>query len=70
MTERSLTRDPRALLEAVAAGVRPVVITVDRSGDDYLREMCGDLEYHVIDRAEDLPTALLGLYRRLSDAPS
>ena len=59
----------QALLEAAAAGVRPVVITVDRSGDDYLREMCGDLEYHVIDRAEDLPTALLGLYRRLSDAP-
>ena len=60
----------KALLEAVAAGVRPVVLTVDRSGEDYLREMCGDLEYQVIDRAEDLPTALLSLYRRLADQPS
>ena len=60
----------KALLEAVAAGVRPVVLTVDRSGEDYLREMCGDLEYQVIDRAEDLPNALLSLYRRLADQPS
>lgn len=60
----------KALLEAVAAGVRPVVITVDRTGDDYMREMCGDLEYQIIDRVEDLPDALLGLYRQLSDAPA
>ena len=60
----------KALREAVAVGVRPVVLTVDRSGEDYLREMCGDLEYQVIDRPEDLPTALLSLYRRLAHQPS
>lgn len=59
----------KALLEAVSAGIKPVVITVDRGGDDYLRDMCGDLEYQIIDKAEELPQALVGLYRRLASTP-
>ena len=52
-----------ALREAEAAGVTPFCITVDKAGHDYLRQMCDESRYMVIDditaaaarAAEDLP---------------
>jgi nitric oxide reductase activation protein len=55
----------RALDEARAAGVRPFLLTIDREGGDYLREICRGIDYEVLARTSDLPARLLGLYRRL-----
>lgn len=68
------TSDTRkALLEAVAMGVNPVVIAVDKAGEDYLRDMCDGLAYHVVSEASELPRVLGAVYRGLApeahDAP-
>ena len=38
-----------ALREAEAAGISPFCITVDKAGHDYLREMCDESRYVVIE---------------------
>ena len=48
----------RALEEAARAGVQTFCITVDRSGHDYLKRMCPDDRYMVIEDIEALPDAL------------
>lgn len=55
----------RALEEATAMGVNPVIVAIDKYGDDYLRDICGELEYHVVSRAADLPDVLGSVYRGL-----
>lgn len=60
----------KALDEARARGIRPYLITVDPSGNDYLRAMCDPREYHVIGDAWDLPESLLELYVATSRATS
>jgi nitric oxide reductase NorD protein len=52
----------QALAEARDRGVHPYLVTVDPAGGDYLRELCGPREYHVIDDARQLPGALAQLY--------
>lgn len=54
-----------ALREAEAAGIAPFCITVDRAGRDYLREMCDESRYMVIDEIERLPLELPKIYRRV-----
>lgn len=54
-----------ALREAGKAGITPFCITVDRMGQDYLREMCSPNQYLVIDQLEELPRELPKIYRRL-----
>ena len=54
-----------ALREAEAAGVTPFCVTVDRAGHDYLREMCEDSRYMVIDDIGALPQELPKIYRRV-----
>ena len=56
----------RALDEARSAGVRPFLLTVDRAGADYLREIARGIDYEVLVRVSDLPARLLALYRGLS----
>ncbi len=56
----------RALQEAAGAGVSTFCVTVDRSGHDYLRRMCPDQRYMVIDEVEELPRALSKVYRALT----
>jgi nitric oxide reductase activation protein len=53
-----------ALREAEAAGIVPFCITVDKSGHDYLREMCDESRYMVIETSprshrasQSLPTS-------------
>ena len=56
----------KALEEAHLAGIEAFCVTVDRSGHDYLKRMCIDERYLVIDEIEALPTALAKVYQRLT----
>lgn len=56
----------KALREAEQRGVKTFCITVDRSGHDYLRRMCPEEHYMVIEETEGLPSALQKAYRRLT----
>lgn len=55
-----------ALAEAGRSGVQTFCVTVDRAGHDYLRRMCADERYLVIDEVEGLPEALTKVYRALT----
>mgnify|MGYP000004324179 CR=1 FL=1 len=54
-----------ALREAEAAGVTPFCITVDKAGHDYLRQMCDESRYMVIDDITALPRELPKIYQRV-----
>ncbi len=56
----------KALLEAQAKGVETFCVTVDRSGQDYLKQMCPDARYLVIEEMEDLPDQLSKVYALLT----
>lgn len=56
----------RALLEAETQGVHTFCITIDPSGHDYLRRMCRENTYMVIDEVADLPGELVKVYRALT----
>ena len=56
----------KALREAERAGVSTFCITVDRSGHDYLKRMCDEARYMVIDDIETLPAALSKVYAALT----
>lgn len=55
-----------ALTEARRKGVQPFCLTVDPSGHDYLREMCPDQQYMVIQEIDQLPDELSKVYRSLT----
>jgi hypothetical protein len=54
-----------ALREAEAAGVTPFCITVDKAGHDYLRQMCDESRYMVIEDITALPRELPKIYQRI-----
>ena len=56
----------RALVEAEARGIETFCVTVDRSGHDYLRRMCPEDRYLVIEETAELPEALHKAYRQLT----
>lgn len=56
----------RALTEAAAKGVETFCVTVDRSGHDYLKRMCPQARYLVIEEIEDLPDQLSKVYEALT----
>ena len=56
----------QALMEAKRAGITPFLITVDKEGHDYLKQMCDDVGYEVVDNIESLPRRLPTLYRTLA----
>ena len=56
----------QALLEARRAGITPFLITVDKEGHDYLKQMCDDIGYEVVADIEQLPRRLTTLYRALA----
>jgi nitric oxide reductase activation protein len=64
--EYGLQDTARALAEAANKGIETFCITVDRSGHDYLKRMCPDARYLVIDEMEDLPAALTKVYTTLT----
>lgn len=54
-----------ALRETEAAGITPFCITVDRAGHDYLRQMCNESRYMVIEDIATLPKELPKIYQRV-----
>jgi nitric oxide reductase NorD protein len=56
----------RALREAHDKGVETFCVTVDRSGHDYLKRMCPEGRYLVIEEVEDLPDQLSKVYETLT----
>jgi len=64
--EYGLEDTARAFREAEAKGIETFCITVDRSGHDYLRRMCAESRYLVIDEVEGLPGALSKVYEVLT----
>lgn len=58
----------RALEEARAVGVDTFCVTIDPAGHDYLRTMCPDDRYLVIDDVAALPDELAKLYLTLTRA--
>jgi nitric oxide reductase NorD protein len=56
----------RALREAHDKGVETFCITVDRSGHDYLKRMCPERRYLVIEEVADLPEQLSKVYETLT----
>ena len=55
-----------ALIEARHKGITPFCLTVDKSGHDYLKTMCQDMGYEILDDISSLPTRLPTLYRKLT----
>ena len=56
----------RALQEAEQAGISTFCITIDPAGHDYLRRMCPEQHYLVIDDVTALPAELAKVYRAMS----
>ena len=55
-----------ALNEAKLQGIDAFCLTVDKNGHDYLKTMCQDIGYEVLEDINDLPSRLLYLYKRLT----
>ena len=55
-----------ALDEAGDKDINAFCLTVDKNGHDYLKTMCQDIGYEVLDDIYALPQRLLYLYRRLT----
>jgi nitric oxide reductase NorD protein len=56
----------QAVHEAVAAGVRPFCVTIDRSGSTYLPRLFGPSGYTLLWDASQLPQRLPQIYRHLT----
>jgi len=56
----------KALQEAQDKGIETFCVTVDRSGNDYLKRMCPRSRYTIIEEIEDLPEALSMVYQTLT----
>ena len=55
-----------ALDEAKKKDINAFCLTVDKNGHDYLKTMCQDIGYEVLDDVYALPERLLFLYKRLT----
>ena len=55
-----------ALDEAKRKDINSFCLTVDKNGHDYLKDMCEDIGYEVLDDIYELPKRLLYLYKRLT----
>ena len=56
----------QALREAELAHIQTFCVTIDRAGHDYLRKMCPEGRYLVINEVESLPVELGKVYRLLT----
>lgn len=64
--EYGLQDTAKALSEAQSKGVEVFCVTVDKSGNDYLKRMCPPSRYLIIEEIEDLPEQLSAVYQTLS----
>ncbi|MEC8143500.1 MAG: VWA domain-containing protein [Pseudomonadota bacterium] len=56
----------KALQECQQKGIETFCMTVDKSGHDYLKRMCRDERYMIIEEMEDLPSQLTKVYAALT----
>ncbi|MCU1502836.1 MAG: hypothetical protein JWM12_2190 [Ilumatobacteraceae bacterium] len=68
--EYGLQDTARALQDASDAGIATYCVTIDPAGHDYLRRMCPDQNYLVIDDVPSLPGELAKLYGTLATTSS
>ncbi len=68
--EYGLHDTARALQEAERARIATFCVTVDPAGHDYLRRMCAEDRYLVIDDVTTLPRELTKIYRALTGVRS
>jgi nitric oxide reductase NorD protein len=66
LREYGIRDTTKALSEARQKGVQTFCLTVDPSGHDYLREMCPDQQYMVIQDITQLPKELSKVYHGLT----
>lgn len=66
LREYGIQDTTKALSEARQKGIQAFCLTVDPSGHDYLREMCPDQQYMVIQDINQLPNELSKVYRGLT----
>jgi len=66
LREYGIQDTTKALSEARQKGVQTFCLTVDPSGHDYLREMCPDQQYMVIQDITQLPQELSKVYHGLT----
>ena len=66
--EYALQDTRQALLEAKRRKIRPLCLTIDRDGEDYLRQMCDDIPYEAVTKVEELPIRLVAAYPKLTAA--
>lgn len=59
----------QAIFEARASGVYPFCLTIDRDASEYLPRIFGKTGHTILQRPEQLPTALLGVVRALIRRP-
>ncbi len=64
--EYALQDTRQALLEAKRRKIRPFCLTIDRDGEDYLRQMCDEIPYEVVTKVEELPIRLVAAYPKLT----
>jgi nitric oxide reductase NorD protein len=64
--EYGLQDTARALQDAAAHGIATYCVTIDPAGHDYLRRMCAEHTYLVIDDVPSLPRELAKLYGTLA----
>ncbi len=64
--EYALQDTRMAFLEARRKNIMPFCLTVDIAGYDYLRRICHDINYEVVNDIESLPQRLPLLYKRLT----
>jgi len=55
-----------ALREAMKRKVHPFCITVDPKGEEYLRDLYGEVRFAVIDSVDELPARLPAIYKKLT----
>jgi hypothetical protein len=56
----------RSLIEAKREGIHTFCLTVDPAGHDYLKDMCPDNQYMIIQDIEELPRELSRVYSSLT----
>jgi nitric oxide reductase NorD protein len=56
----------QALIEGKQEGITPFLITVDKEGHDYLKDICGDIGYEVVADIESLPRRMPTIYKYLA----
>jgi nitric oxide reductase activation protein len=64
--EYALQDTRMAFFEAKRKNIIPFCLTVDIAGYDYLKRMCHDIDYEVVNNIESLPQRLPILYKRLT----